>query len=72
MRVGFVGLGNIGGAIAANLVADGHDVTVLDLDPAKVAPLVGAGATAATTRPRSGRAARSRSSRCRRRRRWSR
>jgi 3-hydroxyisobutyrate dehydrogenase len=47
MRLGFVGLGNIGGAIAANLVADGHEVTVLDVDPAKVAPIVGAGANAA-------------------------
>ena len=47
MRIGFVGLGNIGGAIAANLIEDGHEVTVLDLDPAKVAPHVEAGATAA-------------------------
>ena len=47
MRIGFVGLGNIGGAIAANLIADGHEVSVLDLDPAKVAPHVEAGATAA-------------------------
>jgi 3-hydroxyisobutyrate dehydrogenase len=47
VRLGFVGLGNIGGAIAANLVADGHDVTVLDVDAAKVAPHVEAGATAA-------------------------
>ena len=47
MRIGFVGLGNIGGAIAANLIADGHEVSVLDLDPAKVAPHVEAGATVA-------------------------
>src|SRR6478735_242677 len=48
MRIGFVGLGHIGGAIAANLIADGHEMTVLDLDPAKVAPHVESGATAAT------------------------
>ena len=41
--VGVIGLGNIGGAIAANLVADGHAVTVSDLDPARVAAITGAG-----------------------------
>jgi 3-hydroxyisobutyrate dehydrogenase-like beta-hydroxyacid dehydrogenase len=46
-RLGFIGLGNIGGAIAANLVADGHELTVLDTDDTRVKPLVEAGATAA-------------------------
>lgn len=41
-RVGVVGLGNIGGAIAANLVADGHDVQVSDLDPSRAAAVAGA------------------------------
>jgi 3-hydroxyisobutyrate dehydrogenase-like beta-hydroxyacid dehydrogenase len=41
-RVGVVGLGNIGGAIAANLVADGHEVTVSDLDAARAAGIEGA------------------------------
>lgn len=41
-RVGVVGLGNIGGALAANLVADGHDVTVTDLDPNRAAGIEGA------------------------------
>ena len=41
-RVGVIGLGNIGGAIAANLVADGHDVTVADVDPARAAAIEGA------------------------------
>lgn len=45
-RVGVVGLGNIGGAIAANLVADGHDVTVTDADPARAATIDGASAVA--------------------------
>lgn len=47
MRLGVIGLGNIGGAIAANLVADGHAVTVHDADPARVRALVGKGAGAA-------------------------
>ena len=40
--VGVIGLGNIGGAIARNLVADGHRVTVFDLDPGRVASVEGA------------------------------
>jgi 3-hydroxyisobutyrate dehydrogenase-like beta-hydroxyacid dehydrogenase len=45
-RVGVVGVGNIGGAVAANLVADGHDVTVTDTDPARAAAIDGANAMA--------------------------
>jgi 2-hydroxy-3-oxopropionate reductase len=45
--LGFVGLGHIGGALAANLVADGHRLTVYDLDPAPMEALAGAGARAA-------------------------
>jgi 3-hydroxyisobutyrate dehydrogenase-like beta-hydroxyacid dehydrogenase len=41
-QVGVIGLGNIGGAIAANLVADGHEVTVLDADPDRVRAVDGA------------------------------
>jgi 3-hydroxyisobutyrate dehydrogenase-like beta-hydroxyacid dehydrogenase len=41
-RVGVVGLGNIGGAIAANLVADGHEVTVTDLDAERAKAVSGA------------------------------
>ena len=40
--VGVIGLGNIGGAIARNLVADGHQVTVFDLDPERVEAVEGA------------------------------
>ena len=47
--LGFIGLGNIGGAICANLVADGHRVTVFDVDPARVASQVEKGATAAAS-----------------------
>ena len=32
MAIGVIGLGNIGGAIATNLVADGNEVVVHDLD----------------------------------------
>ena len=41
-RVGVVGLGNIGGALATNLVADGHDVTVTDVDAARAEAIDGA------------------------------
>jgi 3-hydroxyisobutyrate dehydrogenase-like beta-hydroxyacid dehydrogenase len=40
--VGVIGLGNIGGAIARNLVADGHSVTVFDLDPERMERIEGA------------------------------
>ena len=40
--VGVVGLGNIGGAIASNLVADGHAVTVFDVDAERMKSLTGA------------------------------
>ena len=46
MAVGVIGLGNIGGAIAANLVADGNDVVVNDLDPAAVQAISGVNAAA--------------------------
>jgi 3-hydroxyisobutyrate dehydrogenase len=44
MKIGFIGLGNMGGPMAANLVAAGHEVTGFDL----IAPMP-AGVTAATT-----------------------
>jgi len=39
MATGVIGLGNIGGAIAANLVTDGSDVVVYDVDPAAMAAI---------------------------------
>jgi len=33
MRVGFIGLGNVGGKLAGSLLRNGIEVTVLDLDP---------------------------------------
>jgi 3-hydroxyisobutyrate dehydrogenase len=44
MATGVIGLGNIGGAIAANLVADGNDVVVHDVDAAASAAITGAAA----------------------------
>jgi len=41
-HVGVIGLGNIGGAIAGNLVADGHTVTISDVDPARAGAVAGA------------------------------
>lgn len=40
--VGVVGLGNIGGAIAANLAEDGLEPVVVDADPQRVAAVAGA------------------------------
>jgi 2-hydroxy-3-oxopropionate reductase len=47
--IALIGAGAMGGAIGARLVATGTPLAVFDLDPAKVAPLVAAGATAATS-----------------------
>jgi 3-hydroxyisobutyrate dehydrogenase-like beta-hydroxyacid dehydrogenase len=46
-RVGVIGCGNIGGAIATNLVQDGHHVVVHDVTPERLRPLIGVGARAA-------------------------
>jgi len=44
MRVGFIGLGNVGGKLAANLVASGVDTVVRDLSIANAGKLLDAGA----------------------------
>jgi 3-hydroxyisobutyrate dehydrogenase len=46
-RIGFVGLGNMGGPMARNLVKAGHAVSVFDIVPDLVAACAAAGATAA-------------------------
>ena len=46
-RIGFVGLGNMGGPMARNLLKAGHQVTAFDLVPAALATVAAAGATAA-------------------------
>ncbi|WP_236054743.1 NAD(P)-dependent oxidoreductase [Mycobacterium sp. SM1] len=49
MDIGFIGLGNMGRGMAANLVAAGHNVTVYNRTPGKADALVGQGATLART-----------------------
>jgi 3-hydroxyisobutyrate dehydrogenase-like beta-hydroxyacid dehydrogenase len=44
MRIGFIGLGNMGSAMAANLVGAGHEVTVYNRSRPKVDALVAQGA----------------------------
>ena len=44
-RVGFIGLGNLGGHLAASMLRAGHALTVHDLDRALAEPLLAAGAT---------------------------
>ncbi|PWS35451.1 3-hydroxyisobutyrate dehydrogenase [Falsiroseomonas bella] len=46
-RIGFVGLGNMGGPMARNLAKAGHRVAVFDIVPDLVSRCVAAGATAA-------------------------
>lgn len=46
-RVGVIGVGNIGRAIAANLVASGHAVTVCDIDAVRTQALAARGAQVA-------------------------
>ncbi|AUG52971.1 3-hydroxyisobutyrate dehydrogenase [Thalassospira marina] len=48
-KIGFVGLGNMGGPMAANLVRAGHEVKVFDLSTEAVKAAVEIGATAATS-----------------------
>ena len=49
MQIGFIGMGQMGAAMAANLVAAGHAVTVYNRSPAKAAPLVEKGARLAAS-----------------------
>src|SRR3984957_15160303 len=48
MKIGFIGLGRMGAAMAANLVRAGHDVTVFNRSPGKAAALIGLGARETT------------------------
>ena len=47
MRIGFIGLGNMGAAMAANLLGAGYEVTAYNRSPEKVAALAERGAVAA-------------------------
>jgi len=48
-RLGFIGLGNMGGAIALRLLRAGFPLTILDLDTGKMAALISEGAIRAAT-----------------------
>jgi 3-hydroxyisobutyrate dehydrogenase len=48
-KVAFIGLGNMGGPMATNLVKAGHEVTVFDLSEAACQQLQAAGAAVATS-----------------------
>jgi 3-hydroxyisobutyrate dehydrogenase len=47
MKIGFIGLGNVGGKLSGSLIRNGHDVSVLDLNADLVAQKIGQGAKAA-------------------------
>jgi 3-hydroxyisobutyrate dehydrogenase len=44
MRVGFIGLGNVGGKLAGSLLRNGYDLVVRDLDPGAAQPFLDGGA----------------------------
>jgi len=49
MKIGFIGLGRMGSAMAANLLKAGHDVTVFNRSPDKSRPLLDLGAHQASS-----------------------
>jgi 3-hydroxyisobutyrate dehydrogenase-like beta-hydroxyacid dehydrogenase len=49
MRIGFIGLGNMGSAIARNLIAAGHELTVYNRTRSRAEPLAALGARVADT-----------------------
>jgi 3-hydroxyisobutyrate dehydrogenase-like beta-hydroxyacid dehydrogenase len=49
MKIGFIGLGRMGSAMAENLLKAGHDVTVFNRSPEKSRPLVDLGAHQASS-----------------------
>ena len=49
MKIGFIGLGNVGGKLAGSLLRNGHQLMVRDLNPELMAEFVGRGAEAAAS-----------------------
>ncbi|MEN6478630.1 MAG: NAD(P)-dependent oxidoreductase [Anaerolineales bacterium] len=49
MKVGFIGLGNMGGPMARNILKAGHELTVYNRTASKMAPLAELGARTATS-----------------------
>lgn len=56
-RIGFVGLGNMGGPMARNLLKAGHAVAAFDIVPAAMEPVVAAGAKRAASAAEAARGA---------------
>ena len=44
MRIGFIGVGNMGGPIGTHLISAGHDLSIFDLNEEALSPLVELGA----------------------------
>ena len=44
MKIGFIGLGNVGGKLAGSLIRNGYDVTVRDLDKSVAQAFIDKGA----------------------------
>ena len=44
MKIGFIGLGNVGGKLAGSLLRNGFDLTVRDVDQDSASALLAAGA----------------------------
>lgn len=57
MRIGFIGLGSMGAAIAANLIESGHEVHVFNRSPARAEPLREKGARVVSTPAQAAQAA---------------
>ena len=49
MKIGFIGLGNVGGKLAGSLLRNGFELTVRDLDDALVQSFVDRGAASAAS-----------------------
>ena len=49
MKIGFIGLGNVGAKLAGSLLRNSFDLTVLDTDPEQMQPLLDKGAKAASS-----------------------
>jgi 3-hydroxyisobutyrate dehydrogenase len=49
MKIGFIGLGNVGNKLAGSLLRNGFDLTVRDLDNSRIQPFVDRGATTAAS-----------------------
>jgi 3-hydroxyisobutyrate dehydrogenase len=49
MKVGFIGLGRMGSGMAGRILSGGHELAIFDAVAAQMAPLVSAGARAASS-----------------------